>query len=303
MTQQRKSQHFQSKKKAWELQLRAGVRVQVGRSRIARWWLCDARTPNSIPGVQLPPCCLRTIQIGGRSARKRRRLCVKSYLLLRFAVSGSFHYILIGNKDWDGRAEARRYGAMDNALLCDGCGQEASAEHIARRLERLEWATRYRPVHIHTLVLCAASQLEEKDFLYSPKCEFRGAAGRVLSAAGISLAGKEPEAVHAEFQRGGFFLTHVLECPFESAAGNVDGLAALLAQRLAAVATRIRRSLKPKRVVLVSRTLEPVLEEILALQLGCPVVLDGGKPFDFENADGEKTAVRLREALAAPVAG
>src|SRR5207249_10650226 len=37
-------------------------------------------------------------------------------------------------------------------LPCDGCGQAASAEHIARRLRRLEWATRFRPVHIHTLL-------------------------------------------------------------------------------------------------------------------------------------------------------
>jgi len=187
------------------------------------------------------------------------------------------------------------------ALPCDGCGQKASAEHIARRLQRLEWATRYRPVHIHTLFLCAASQPGEKDFLYSPQCEFRGEAGRVFSAAGISLAGKEPEAAHAEFQRGGFFLTHVLECPFEGASGHGDGLAALLARRLAAVATRIRRSLKPKRVVLLSRALEPVLEQILALQLGCAVVLDGGKPFDLEQTEGKNAAQRLREALAAPM--
>ncbi len=190
-----------------------------------------------------------------------------------------------------------------HALLCDGCGQEATGKHIARRLERLEWATRFRPVHIHTLLLCATSQPEEKDFLYSPQCDSRGKAGRIFSAAGISLAGKEPEAAHAEFQRGGFFLTHVLECPFEGAPGDGDGLAALLARRLASVATRIRRSLKPKRVVLVSRTLEAVLDQILALQLGCTVVLDGGRPFDLEHADGEEAAVRLREALAAPVVG
>jgi hypothetical protein len=189
------------------------------------------------------------------------------------------------------------------ALSCDGCGQKASSEHIARRLERLEWATRYRPVHIHTLLLGGVSPVDQREFAYSPKGEFRGEAARVFGAAGISLAGKDPEAVHAEFQRGGFFLTHVLECPFESEAGNDDGLAPLLARRLAAVATRIRRSLKPKRVVLVSRTLEPVLDQILALQLGCPVVLDGGRPFDLEDADGESAAVRLREALSAPVAG
>jgi hypothetical protein len=189
------------------------------------------------------------------------------------------------------------------SITCDGCGQRASAEHIARRLERLEWATRYRPVHIHTLLLGGVAPLDEHEFLYSPKGEFRGEASRVFSAAGVSLAGKDPDAVHTEFQRGGFFLTHVLECPFEEVSGDTKGLTPLLARRLSAVATRIRRSLKPKRVVLFSRTLEPSLDQIMALSLGCPVVLDGGKPFEFEDRDGEKAAARLREALAAPVTG
>lgn len=189
------------------------------------------------------------------------------------------------------------------ALACDGCGQKASAEHIARRLERLEWATRYRPVHIHTLLLGGMSPVEEREFVYSPRGEFRGETASVFSAAGISLARKHPEAVHAEFQRGGFFLTHILECPFESNSGRADALALVLSQRLSAVATRIRRSLKPKRVVLFSRALEPVSSRILALQLGCAVVLDGDRPFDLEHDDREKAAVRLREALATPVAG
>jgi hypothetical protein len=189
------------------------------------------------------------------------------------------------------------------ALDCDGCGQKASAEHIARRLQRLEWATRYRPVHIQTLLLGGVSPVDEREFLYSPKGEFRGEAASVFSAAGVTLASKEPDAVHAEFQRGGFFLTHVLECPFESASGQADRLTPLLAQRLSSVATRVRRSLKPKRVVLITRAFEPLLENFLSLQLGCPVMLDGGRPFDLEDSDVEKAALRLREALAISVAG
>jgi hypothetical protein len=158
-------------------------------------------------------------------------------------------------------------------------------------------------VHIHTLLLGGVAPLDEHEFLYSPKGEFRGEAPRVFSAAGVSLAGKDPDAVHTEFQRGGFFLTHVLECPFEEVSGNTNGLTPLLARQLSGVATRIRRSLKPKRVVLFSRTLEPVLDQIMSLSLGCPVVLDGGKPFELEDRDGERAAARLREALASPVTG
>ncbi len=173
------------------------------------------------------------------------------------------------------------------ALPCDGCGQTASGEHIARRLQRLEWTTRYRPVHINTLLLGAFG-------------EFHGEASRLLDALEISTAGKAADAVHAEFQRAGFFLTHFLECPLSKDSGQGAEAAALLTKRLEPVATRIRRSLKPKRVVLISRALGPILEKLLALELGCPVVLDNGKLFEFDGEVPENTVARLREALAGP---
>jgi hypothetical protein len=185
-------------------------------------------------------------------------------------------------------------------LPCDGCGQTASGEHIARRLQRLEWTTRYRPVHINTLLLGAFSPQEERDFLYAPGGEFQGEASRLLDALEISTAGKAADAVHAEFQRAGFFLTHVLECPLGKDAGQGAEAAALLTKRLEPVATRIRRSLKPKRVVLISRALGPIMEKLLALELGCPVVLDNGKLFEFDGEVPENTVARLREALAGP---
>ncbi len=192
------------------------------------------------------------------------------------------------------------------ALRCDGCGQFASPEHVTRRLQRLEWSTRYRPVHIQTLLLGSVSPLEEKDFLYSPQDLFQGEAALLLKATGISVEGKAADVVHAEFQRAGFFLTHVLECPLERESergtGHSSVVASLLAQRLPVVGTRIRRSLKPKRVVLISGALEPLLERITALQLECPLVLSDGKPFDSDGADPGKAAARLREALAIPAA-
>jgi hypothetical protein len=194
-----------------------------------------------------------------------------------------------------------------SALVCDGCGQAASAEHIARRLRRLEWTTRYRPVHIHTLLLGAFSPLQDEDFLYAGGGEageeFRGEAAQILDAVRISTAGKTRDAVHAEFQRAGFFLTHVLECPVEGGPAQGEAAKALLAKRLQPVATRIRRSLKPKRVMAVTEELAPVVHDILALDLGCPVVLDHGKPFRLGNSAGESVRERLREALAISAAG
>ena len=182
-------------------------------------------------------------------------------------------------------------------LVCDGCGQAASAEHIARRLRRLEWTTRYRPVHIHTLLLGAFSPEDESEFLYAPGEEFCGEAALLLDAAGISTAGKTAETVHAEFQRAGFFLTHVLECPLDGQGVAESRSASLLRQHLRLVATRIRRSLKPKRVIAVTEDLAPVVEDILALDLGCPVLLDHGKPFRLESQGGTEGAVRLREVI------
>ena len=185
------------------------------------------------------------------------------------------------------------------ALPCDGCGQAATAEHIARRLQRLEWTTRYRPVHVHTLLLGAFSPLRDEEFLYHSDGEFRGEAAQILEAVGISPAGKTRDAVHAEFQRAGFFLTHVLECPLEDEGNLQGGIQAALKKRLAAVATRIRRSLKPKRVMAITEELAVVLDDIVAMDLGCPVLLDHGKPFLLESGPGENGAARLREALAA----
>ena len=184
-------------------------------------------------------------------------------------------------------------------LRCDGCGRIASAEHIARRLQRLEWTTRYRPVHIHTLFLGGASPQRQEEFLYSPNGEFQGEAAALLEVADVSIAGKKAEAVHAEFQRAGFFLTHILECPVENESPAMIVLPPLMEQRLAAVAVRVRRSLKPKRVVLISAALEGILEKIAALQLGCPLVLDDGKPFALDGSDTQKAVADLRGAVGA----
>lgn len=201
-----------------------------------------------------------------------------------FAVSPRLHYI-------------QNEMTIPIDLPCDGCGQIASAEHIARRLQRLEWTTRYRPVHIQTLFLGGASPQKQEEFLYSPSEEFQGEAAALLEAAGVSTAGKRAEAVHAEFQRAGFFLTHVLECPVENESAATTALPALMERRLTAVAVRIRRSLKPKRVVLISRALETILEKIAALQLGCPLVLDAGKPFALDGSEAQKAVANLRGAV------
>lgn len=187
---------------------------------------------------------------------------------------------------------------MSNEILrCDGCGQVGSPEHIARRLRRLEWATRYRPIHIQALLLGGVAPREDAEFLYSPNVELRGEGESLLRAVGISRDGKTVQDIHAEFQAAGFFLTHILECPLEAG----DGAASpgdLLRKHLPAVASRIRRSLKPKRVILVTAMPPEVVQNILALDLGCEMTLnDGGEPFALAPTVNEREIERLRAVL------
>jgi hypothetical protein len=147
-------------------------------------------------------------------------------------------------------------------LPCDGCGQPASAEHIARRLKRLEQATRFRPIHIQTLFLGAAAPAEENEYLYDmAENDFQGEGSRVLERVGIECAGRAREAVLGEFQRGGDFLAHVLECPVEEGT-DVAGQEELLRGRVATILMRLKRSLRPKRVVLISSELKAVAQAL-----------------------------------------
>lgn len=51
-------------------------------------------------------------------------------------------------------------------MPCDGCGRLAAPEHIARRLRRLELASRFRPLHIGILFLAEAPPSRIEDYFY-----------------------------------------------------------------------------------------------------------------------------------------
>jgi hypothetical protein len=180
-------------------------------------------------------------------------------------------------------------------LRCDGCGQVASPEHVARRLQRLEWTTRYRAVHIGTLLLGAVAPQDDSDFLYSPSGAWKGEAKLLLASAGLMVEGKPVEATLAEFQRSGSFLTHVLECPLEI--GADANTQQLIANRLPAVLVRIRRSLKPKRIAPISKLLEQFLPALESAELNCAILLDEGKPFALDSHAAPEAAERLRKVL------
>jgi hypothetical protein len=161
--------------------------------------------------------------------------------------------------------------AVPTLLPCDGCGQLASAEHIARRLQRLEWATRFRPIHIQALLLAASAPDADSEFLYSPEAPFTGLAGDLLSALSISTVGKSNEEVLADFQKRGVFLAYLLECPVAPGSKPTEAVD-LLDHHLPQAVARIRRSLKPKRALVLSQDLQSFLPQLSETALGCPVV-------------------------------
>lgn len=183
-----------------------------------------------------------------------------------------------------------------SAMVCDGCGQIASSRHLAARLRRLEWATRWRPLHIQTLLLGAAAPAQDAEFVYADAAEYGGEAASVLRLASIDRVGKSPDVIHHELQRAGIFVAHLLDCPVEGNCGGGEVLAQLLAKRVPATLTRIRRSIKPKRVALVGPDLDSVLGSFTSEALGCDVILDDGKAFSLDGT--AETVERLRSALA-----
>lgn len=177
------------------------------------------------------------------------------------------------------------------SLPCDGCGQSASPEHFARRLQRLEWTTRYRPVHIQALLLGGIAPQTDSGFLYSPEGNYQGEAANLLDALQIPRAGKPADAILTEFQKRGLFLTHVLECPLEPGV-PLSNAKQLLEKQLPATIARIRRSLRPKRLVLFSSDLVPLAGKFTEAALGFPVFTGPHGPFPLES---HPTASQLDE--------
>jgi hypothetical protein len=183
-------------------------------------------------------------------------------------------------------------------LPCEACGQLASPEHIARRLRRLERTTRYRPLHIQTLFVSAVAPADDASFLYSPDGRFQGEAGELLDALEISREGKSAEGVLTEFQKRGLLFVHVLECPLEP-----DQRETLpqqfLDRHLPATLARIRRSLKPKRILLFSAELAPLQNRFTESQLGVPVFSNHGHPFQLPLIGSPRD--EFLRALASPI--
>ena len=192
--------------------------------------------------------------------------------------------------------------------LCDGCGAHVDEAHIRRRIERLELATRFRPIHIQMLVLDDAPPSASEDYFYRATSSIpRSAPSQMFFdeiAKSIGLKPSEAEredATRAEFQRRGFYLAYAVECPVESA----ERLA-VVARFARTVLLRLNTSYKPKFVAPVSAALQPVVSLLQNNSWAERLILHEGKPFDHpsramaaqQSAFGAALADCLSQAIA-----
>jgi hypothetical protein len=168
-------------------------------------------------------------------------------------------------------------------VVCDGCGAQGDEAHLRERIERLELASRFRPIHINILLIDAAPPARRADFFYqvTDTCGDRSAAGQDYLAELAKLAGPtagpaERESVLTEFQRRGFFLASAVECPVASPDTLIDAI-----RRLApTVARRIQASYKPKYVALISGPTRELVEPLEQAGWAGRLFLDHGSPFE-----------------------
>ncbi len=204
-----------------------------------------------------------------------------------------------------------------STILCDGCGQPATPDHIAERVRRLELATRYRPIHVQVLFLSDAPAVGIENDFYNAvgpggfgNTNTRSAEHRFFEALDIHpRAENRYEECLTEFQRRGYFLTFAVECSrnltlqTDLASDSPAQLAGSLVERLGpAVVKRIQFSYKPRFIVLLSLGTEPLIGVLQEAGLGNRLVLSSGKTIHWPltsdpSASGVQPGV-LRSLLA-----
>jgi len=203
------------------------------------------------------------------------------------------------------------------SIVCDGCGLPASPEHIAARMERLEIVTRFRPIHIHMLFVALHPMPRLEDDFYRPP-ESRDFFDSFLSALNIlpdaerrelrletaevrprteSKGRDDGPGMLLEFQKRGYYLAYLSECPVTQLASAGQGAEASAARectsRLApTLIKRIRFNYRPKHVVLLGIHLSPLIGVFEQAGLGPLLLLDRGAPLTIPST-GEGSSVDL----------
>jgi hypothetical protein len=183
------------------------------------------------------------------------------------------------------------------------------AAHLRLRYERLEWATKFRPIHIGVLLLSDAPPPRREDYFYRAGKSERSGHQRIffeelLGAAGIPTAeAAVEESALAEFQHRGFFLAEACECPLEelAAAAGEDPHHFLRAPYLRkfapTVVKRIQFSYKPKKIVPIGNDSGELVLALRDAGLGERLVLENGRPIFDPSLGDPAGSAEFRTAL------
>jgi hypothetical protein len=174
--------------------------------------------------------------------------------------------------------------------ICDGCGAVADDKHIHERIKRLEWSTRFRPVHIQVLLVAGVPPARMVEYFYRPakdrslrSRESRAFFDQLMKASGNEAAENlQEESALINFQRRGLFLAYAVECPIEAPSAPADALRQLFPTLL----KRIQFSYRPKNVALLSGDLSGLIPLFHEAGWGERLILDQGLPFRIETRGG-----------------
>jgi hypothetical protein len=194
-------------------------------------------------------------------------------------------------------------GMASNPIICDGCGLPASPEHIAERVGRLELATRFRPIHINTLFVALAPMDGVQNDFYAPPIA-RDFFDSMMEATEIDEATKQSAessseagghqnspAKLIEFQRRGYYIAYLSECPLLKDADTANAAV----QRLSAnLIRRIRFNYKPKQIALFGSSLSPLIEILNNVELGPIMQIDRGQRLAVPEASGLTSSAAAR---------
>jgi hypothetical protein len=191
-----------------------------------------------------------------------------------------------------------------NYLPCDGCGLPASPQHIAERVRRLELSTRFRPVHLGVLFVALAPAVRLEDDFYGPaeSQEFFDPfleALEIPSAAARTAPGPEIHAADtarlAEFQRRGYYLAYLSECPIPE---DKEPPASTMARLGPTLIRRIRFNYKPKHIAPLGQELSPLVDILREAGVGPVLTLDHGLALPAPRTGGQEWLELFQRAVA-----
>jgi hypothetical protein len=177
---------------------------------------------------------------------------------------------------------------------------------MAERLRRLELATRFRPVHIGFLFVAVAPPIRQEDDFYGP-AESQEFFDPFLEALEIHVSTEKAapgldahstdSARLVEFQRRGYYLAYLSECPIPE---NEEPAASTIARLGATLIRRIRFNYKPKHIAPLGQELFPLVEMLKAAGIGPILTVDQGLALPTPRA-GDREWMGLVQRAAATV--